>query len=309
MEIRKPSLSESTLQMKRTNKIFLTALVTITILFFNSAYLIENTVDISANEYKYAYNPLVSFDFRQLRDTIYTNKEHYIEVNLLTQQATLYSRDGSEFQFPISSGTKRVEKGMDTKEGLFAIQWKAKKQYSVQFDSTVMLNWMGFNNGIGFHALLGKSYYKYLGKKNVSHGCVRVSREDAETAYEKVEKGTPVLVHKGNSAVKIAFTSEGESYNQYSYKDTYNLLKERYQKIYDGDYLISSNEKILVDEKNIFSSGLPIGNSELIPTKQNLKPTYLWVDKNKSEQERLAEIFSGRQKEYLTFNPVLDSRN
>lgn len=302
-------MSESTSTMKRTNKIFLVSLVTITILFFNSAYLTENKTNFSPRKFNYAVNPFASYDFKQLRDTVYTNKDHYIEVNLLTQHATLYSRDGSEFHFPISSGTKRVEKGMETNTGLFAIQWKAKKQYSVQFDSTVMLNWMGFNNGIGFHALLGKSYYKYLGKKNVSHGCVRVSREDAQIVYEKVEKGTPVLVHKGNNAIKIAFTSEGESYNQYSYKDTYKLLKERYQKLYDGDYLISSNDKIIVDENNIYSNGLPIGNAELIPAKQNLKPTTLWVDKNKSDEERLAEIFLGKVKSNFTLNPFLDSRN
>lgn len=302
-------MSESTSQMKRTNKIFLAALVVIAILFFNSAYLKKSSADFSTAKFNYSFHPFAGYNFKQLRDTVYTNKDHYIEVNLATQHATLFARDGSEFHFPISSGTKRVEKGMETNTGLFAIQWKAKKQYSVQFDSTVMLNWMGFNNGIGFHALLGKSYYKYLGKKNVSHGCVRVSREDAQIIYEKVEKGTPVLVHKGNNAITIAFTSEGESYYQYSYKDTYNLLKERYQKIYDGDYLISSNEKILVDENNIYSNGLPIGNSELIPSKQNLKPTYLWVDKNKPEVERLAEIFSGKEKSDLTLNPFLDSRN
>ncbi len=295
--------------MKSTNKIFLAALVVITILFFNSAYLTENKTNFSSGKVNYAVNPFASYDFKQLRDTVYTNKDHYIEVNLLTQQATLYLRDGSEFHFPISSGTKRVEKGMETSTGLFAIQWKAKKQYSVQFDSTVMLNWMGFNNGIGFHALLGKSYYKYLGKKNVSHGCVRLSREDAQIVYEKVERGTPVLIHKGNNTVKIAFTSEGESYNQFSYSETYKLLKERYQKLYDGDYLISSNEKILVNETNIYSSGLPIGNVELIPTKQNLKPSILCVDRNKPEQERLAEIFSGKEKSDFTLNTFLDSRN
>jgi hypothetical protein len=295
--------------MKKPNKIFLAALVVITTLFFNSAYLTENKTNFSPGKVNYAANPFTSYDFKQLRDTVYTNKDHYLEVNLLTQQATLYSRDGSEFNFPISSGTKRVEKGMETSQGLFAIQWKAKKQYSVQFDSTVMLNWMGFNNGIGFHALQGKSYYKYLGKKNVSHGCVRVSREDAKIVYEKVERGTPVLVHKGNNAITIAFTSEGESYNQYSYSETYKLLRERYQKLYDGDYLISSKSKIIVDEKNIYSSGLPIGDSELIATKQNLKPTTLWVDKDKPEEQRLAEIFSGKEKSDFTLNPFLDSRN
>ncbi|HSW56403.1 MAG TPA: L,D-transpeptidase [Ignavibacteriaceae bacterium] len=295
--------------MKRTNKIYLASIVLTAIIFFNSAYLNKSTSELSPKEFNYSFHPFAGYDFKQLRDTVYTNKDHYIEVNLATQHATLYSRDGSEFQFPISSGTKRIEKGMETNQGLFAIQWKSKKQYSVQFDSTVMLNWMGFNNGIGFHALLGKSYYKYLGKKNVSHGCVRVSREDAQIVYQKVEKGTPVFVHKGNSAIKIAFTSEGESYNQYSYSETYNQLRERYQKLYDGDYLISSNEKILIDEKNLTHNGLPLGNSELIPAKQNLKPSTLWVDRNKPEEDKLVEIFSGRDKELLTLNTVLDSRN
>jgi len=295
--------------MRSTNKIFLVSIVLTSFIFFNSAYLTKNNSDFSPKQIKYSINPLAGFDFKQLRDTVYTNKDNFIEVNLLTQHATLFSKDGSEFHFPISSGNKWIEEGMETNTGLFAIHWKAKKLYSAQFDSTVLLNWMGFNNGIGFHALLGKSYYKYLGKKNVSHGCVRLSREDAQIVYEKVEKGTPVLVHKGNNVITIAFTSEDESYNQYSYSETYWILKERYQKLYDGNYLISTNEKILVDESNIYSSGLPIGNSELIPTKQNLKPTYLWVDKSKSDEERLAEIFFGKEKSNLTLNPFLDSKN
>ena len=309
MEIRGPNLSETISKMKKTNKIFLAAIVIITILFFNSAYLTEHSPANSLSEIKYTFHPLAGYNFKYLRDTVYTNKDHFIEVNLASQNATLYSRDGSEFHFPISSGTKRVEKGMETKVGLFAIQWKAKKQYSVQFDSTVMLNWMGFNNGIGFHALLGKSYYKYLGKKNVSHGCVRLSREDAKIVYEKVEKGTPVLIHKGNNAIKIAFTSEGESYSQYSYSETYKLFRERQQLIYDGDYFISSNENILVNERNIYSSGLPIGNAELIPAKQNIKPSTLWVDNTLPETEKLNEILKGREKSKLTYNTFLDSKN
>ena len=112
--------------MKRTNKIFLAVLVTVAILFFNSAYLFENTNNISPKEFKYSINYLAGYNFKQLRDTVYTDKDHFIEVNLAAQNAILYSRDGSEFHFPISSGTKRVLKGMDTKEGLFAIQWKTK---------------------------------------------------------------------------------------------------------------------------------------------------------------------------------------
>lgn len=234
-------------------------------------------------------------------------KDHFIEVNLLTQHATLFSRDGSEFVFPISSGNKNIEEGIETREGLFVIKSKAKKLYSVQFDSTVMLYWMGFNAGVGFHALLGKRYYRYLGKKNVSHGCVRVSREDAEFVYKQIEKGTPVLVHKGNNAVKIAFGKLGEVYKYYSYPKVYSLLPQRYKLIYDGDYFISSKDKILIDEQNVGHNGLPIGNSELIPVKQNIKPSTLWVDITTSEQKRLEEILSGRETYPLTYNTYLDS--
>jgi hypothetical protein len=236
-------------------------------------------------------------------------KDHFIEVNLTTQHATLYSRDGSKFVFPVSSGNKNIEEGLETREGLFVIKSKAKKLHSVQFDSTVMLYWMGFNAGVGFHALLGKRYYRYLGKKNVSHGCVRVSREDAEFVYKQIKKGTPVLVHKGNNTVKIAFGKLGEVYKYYSYSKIHQLLPKRYKLIYDGDYLISSNDKILIDEKNVGHNGLPIGDSELIPIKQNLKPSTLWVDASLSEEKRLAEIFLGTETYALTYNPHLDSKN
>ena len=236
-------------------------------------------------------------------------KDHFIEVNLLTQCATLHSRNGSKFEFPISSGTKRVDKGIDTREGLYVIQSKAKKLYSVQFDSTVMLYWMGFNAGVGFHALLGKGYYKYLGKKNVSHGCVRVSREDAEFVYKEIEKGTPVLVHKGNSSVRITFGRLGEVYKYYSYSENYRLLPQRYNLIYNGDYFIFSKDKILIDEGNVGHNGLPIGNSELIPVKQKIRPSILWVDANLSEEKRLNEILYGRESYPINFNSFLDSKN
>jgi len=291
------------------NKISLLIFITISILFFHSAYILDNKESTAAKEYKYTLHPFAGYDFKQLRDTVFTQKDYFIEVNLTTQQAILFSRDGSEFKFPISSGNKKIEEGIETREGLFVIQWKEEKQHSVQFDSTLMLNWMSFNGGIGFHALEGKGYYKYLGKKNVSHGCVRVSREDAKYIFDKVEKGTPVLVHKGNSAIKIAFTSEGESYNRYSYSENYKLLKNRYQLLYDGDYLISSNEKILIDEKNVYHSGLPIGDSGLLPIKQNIKPLTLWVENTLSENQKLNAILKGSEKSELTYNSFLDSKN
>jgi len=252
-------------------------------------------------------NPLVNYDFRSLRDTLYTMKDNIIEVNLSTQQAKLISRNGLIKEFPISSGTKRIEKGMDTREGLFTLHWKSKKLHSEQFDSTLMLNWMGFNGGIGFHALLGTRYYKYLGKRNVSHGCVRMSREDAAEMYKLVDKGTPVHVHSGNSAITIAFGEEGIVYKYYDYKKLHKLMPTRFELINSGNYFVSNLPKLLIDEENVWHTGLPIGDSENIPSKQFIKPNFLYVDYNATDSEKLGYISKGKEKEKLTLNYFLDS--
>ena len=253
-------------------------------------------------------NPLVKYDFRNLRDTLYTMEDNIIEVNLLTQHVKLISRNGLIREFPISSGTKRVEKGLDTREGLFTLHWKSKKLHSEQFDSTLMLNWMGFNGGIGFHALLGTRYYKYLGKRNVSHGCVRMSREDAAEMYKLVDKGTPVLVHSSNSAITIAFGEEGTVYKYYDYKTLHKLMPARFDLIYNGNYFVTAQPKLLIDEENVWHTGLPIGDSENIPSKQFIKPNFLYVDYNATDSEKLGYISKGKDKEKLTLNSFLDSQ-
>jgi len=218
-------------------------------------------------------------DYSQLKDTLYTLGDYFIEVNLTTQMAFLHSRFDTTKPFGISSGTARLKDGMDTNEGVYAIQFKVERWHSVQFDSTLMLNFMTFNWGIGFHALAGNSYYKYLGVKRSSHGCVRVSRENAKEIYQKVKYGSPVLVHKGNPAVFIAFANKTDKDLQYlSYVDLKNILSSRLQKLYKGDYLLSQKEKLLIDNNNITHSGLLVGDGNKINKRQILKPDYLFVD-------------------------------
>ncbi len=257
----------------------------------------------------YKINPQVRYDFSKLRDTLFTLSNYIIEVNLATQQGKLRSKDGWIKEFPVSSGTDKIEKGVKTKEGLFAIHSKCPKLYSVQFDSTVMLNWMGFNYGIGFHALEGKSYYKYLGKKNVSHGCLRISRDDAKEIYKLIEIGTPVLVHSGNSAIYVEFGNYKEIYKYYSYNELKEILPDRLKKLYDGEYLITDNSKILFDEVNLSHSGFELGDVTRIPYRQLLKPSTLWFDKNISEKEHSNYISGSNNKNGMkyTFNTHLDS--
>ena len=218
-------------------------------------------------------------DYSSLKDTLFTTGDYFIEVNLTTQTAYLHSRFDSTKTFGVSTGTARLKDGIETKEGVYAIQFKVERWRSVQFDSTLMLNFMTFNWGVGFHALARSSYYKYLGIKRSSHGCVRVSKEDAKDIYDKVKYGTPVIVHKGNPAVFIGFANTDDPDLQYlEYQDMKKIFAERLEKLYRGEYLLQPNAKLLIDNKNVTHAGLPTGDGSKIKNRQLLKPDYLFVE-------------------------------
>jgi hypothetical protein len=211
-------------------------------------------------------------DFSSLRDTLYTFDSNYVEVNLALQKAFLHKRNGEVKEFLISSGTARVLDGVETQEGLFVIKAKLKEWHSRQFDSTLLINWIGFNHGIGFHALQGNGYYRYLGRKRSSHGCIRVSRESSDELYKSINIGTPVLVHSGNNAVSLGFADMNDNYSSPSYYELTASLPERLDEIYEGRYFISHRPKLMINSKNVYHSGLPIGDSRKIPKQQRIVP-------------------------------------
>ena len=249
------------------------------ILFFVNINLfaIDDKKNQSANadDDKLKYN----INYTQLKDTLFTTGDYFIEVNLATQMAYLHSRFDSTKSFGVSTGTKKLKDGIETKEGVFTIQFKVERWRSVQFDSTLMLHFMTFNWGVGFHALAGNSYYKYLGVKRSSHGCVRVSKEDAKDIYDKVNYGTPIIVHKGNPAVFIGFAKVNDPDLQHlEYQDLKNIFAERLEKLYTGEYLLKPNAKLLIDNNNVTHAGLPIGDGTKIDKRQILKPDYLFIE-------------------------------
>ncbi len=237
-----------------------------------SAFLINTNFDklnseVSTPNFNFS-SPFFITDNSHLRDTVYTFESHFIDVNLATQTAYLHSKDGTIKEFKISSGTSKLKDGVETNEGLFVIHAMLPKWYSHQFDSTLMLNFMTFNNGIGFHALASKGYYRYLGVKQSSHGCLRVSREDAKEIFNSIDIGTPVVVHSGSSSIAIEFAKPSVNYVHLSYDKLRTELLERSQELYKGKYLLSVKDKLLIDRQNVWHSGLTIGNSKLIAEKQ-----------------------------------------
>ena len=215
-----------------------------------------------------------TMDFSYLRYKVYTFKPYFIEVNLVTQKGYLYSRDGKVKVFGISSGTEKVQDGVKTNEGLFVVQAKLPEWYSRQFDSTLMLNWIGFNFGIGFHALQTSGYYVYLGKEKSSHGCIRVSRYIAKELYKLIDKGTPVLVHSENNIIELGFADSTKKYESYSYKRLYKMMNNLYQELYTGRYFLSDHPLLLIYNENVHHQGLPIGDSNKILKRQIIKSTY-----------------------------------
>lgn len=285
-------------------KEFLAFLLIFILTGFDSSFSGEKDI-IKTN----ANNLPVIFDYSSIRDTLYTFEPYFIEIDLSTQMGYLHSKTDSVKVFEISTGTKKVLDGVETKTGLYAIQNKLPKWYSQQFDSTLMINWMSFNWGIGFHALQGNGYYKYLGKKKSSHGCVRVSREDAKEIYSKVGLGTPVLVHNGNSAITIQFADSSENYKTYSFSELRKILPGRFNLLYNGFYIVEKKEKLLIGFYNLDHPGLPIGDSKKITKRQLVKPLYKFVEAFIPGNKTVMKIKSNKFNDFPAFNISMLTRD
>jgi hypothetical protein len=147
-----------------------------------------------------AYEP----SFGLLRDTLYVLDSTYLEVRLDQQAIYQHFRSGRVARYLCSTGDPRLEDGISTREGIYSIQWKSKKYMSQQFQ--VYLNyWMPFDGGIGFHGLQGRSYYRYLGRRASSHGCVRIANETGAKLFATAPRGTVVWVHGGSPARVLRF--------------------------------------------------------------------------------------------------------
>jgi hypothetical protein len=176
------------------NARFPTVLLSLALLFFVVAESLSQTV-LPAH-----YEP----SFGLLRDTLLVLDSTFLEVRLDEQMIYQHFRSGRVARYSCSTGDPRIDDGIATREGIYSIQWKAKKHMSQQFQ--VYLNyWMPFDGGIGFHGLEGRSYYRYLGRRASSHGCVRIANETGAKIFPTAPRGTVVWVHSGSPARIVRF--------------------------------------------------------------------------------------------------------
>jgi len=131
-----------------------------------------------------------------------TNSENYykyIEIDISEQKLEYFENGFKKGEYRVSTGKTT----MPTPLGTFKIKNKSPVAYSKKY-GLYMPYWNQFTSqGHGLHGLPfwalkgGGRYYEglnHLGVR-VSHGCVRLSIQDAETIYNWAPVGTPIIIH------------------------------------------------------------------------------------------------------------------
>ena len=141
-----------------------------------------------------------------------------VNIDKATQEMSV-SVDGTEqYRWPVRTGTR----GYDTPSGTFQASSMNEIWYSQQWDNAAMPHSIFFTKE--GHAIHGTDHVKNLGTA-ASHGCVRLSRENAETLYRLVEEN-------GLEYTQVSLT--GEIYvaePEYSVPK-YEVPKQRRQPVY-----------------------------------------------------------------------------
>ncbi|MCD8104742.1 MAG: L,D-transpeptidase/peptidoglycan binding protein [Lachnospiraceae bacterium] len=121
----------------------------------------------------------------------------YIEVSLDKQHLWLYKDYALVIETDIVSG-KPVEE-RETLQGAFSIAYKASpytlssEYYGYETDVTY---WMPFANGQGLHDATWRSSFggtRYI--TNGSHGCINLPLAAAETIYNTITAGYPIIIY------------------------------------------------------------------------------------------------------------------
>jgi len=244
-----------------------------------------------------------------LMDTVYTDKENWLELKIHEQMVYVHWRNGKTDKYPVSSGNKFLDKGLETRPGLFAIFVKEEHHESSQFDNADMYHFMPFNQGIGFHSINGTGYYQHLGVRPSSHGCIRMKHDDVKKMFGQVELGTIVLAHKGAFARTVAFAPKDYDVDQqnFSPQEYKTMLAENLYNILNGKYYVNDRKYFVVDPKIIPKSGVYIGYDREIPKKQEIpRPEFVI---NYPEDKLNENLAAASNKEVAMVMPSKDNES
>lgn len=122
--------------------------------------------------------------------------DSYVEINLTAQHLYMYKDGKLVVDSDFVSGSVAAKN--DTPEGAFTLTYK-QKDATLKGDgyATPVNYWMPFYGNYGMHdATWRSSFGGNIYKTSGSHGCVNLPKSAAETIFNAIEKGYPVLVYK-----------------------------------------------------------------------------------------------------------------
>ncbi|MCD8014579.1 MAG: L,D-transpeptidase/peptidoglycan binding protein [Lachnospiraceae bacterium] len=145
----------------------------------------------------------------------------YVEIDY-TNQRMWYYKDGELLvETPVVTGNTSV--GNASPEGIYYIVYKERNATLTGEDyETPVDYWMPFYGNVGIHdadswrSLYGGTIYMSSG----SHGCINTPTAQAQTIYENIEAGTPVVCYSSGIDYGYATASSGTSYVTNSSEDT-----------------------------------------------------------------------------------------
>jgi hypothetical protein len=217
-----------------------------------------------------------------LKDTVYTDKDCWLELRIDQQMLYQHWRNGKVEKYGISSGNKYLSRSIESRPGLFAIFVKVERHESSQYNNAEMYHFMPFNQGIGFHSLNGTGYYGNLGVRPSSHGCIRMRHDEVKKVFKDCPLGTLVLAHRGYTARTVGFAPEGyENKDSLSKEEEKYLLASNLYNVLEGNYFVSERKFFVVNPKTIPVSGVYMGYDAKLPEKQKTKKSvYFFANEN-----------------------------
>lgn len=128
------------------------------------------------------------FDILPPEDYEEPEPEKYIIISLADQRMFIFENGSIIHRFLVSTGVP----GHSTPTGNYSVHNQALRAWSNKYEC-YMPHWSAITpDGLyGMHSLDGTSYLSHLGSV-ASHGCIRLSPEDATWLYDWVDIGTPV---------------------------------------------------------------------------------------------------------------------
>lgn len=249
------------------------------------------------------FNLLSSKDLTsQIKDTVYTTKDMWLEVRVDKQYVYEHWRDGRTVSFPVSSGNKFIHEAVEARPGLFAIFYRNEHHKSTQFSDASLYHFQTFNQGIGFHALDGTGYYGNLGVRPSSHGCIRMRHEDARQLYKDAEMGTLVIAHSGESKRTVGFAPKDFKQEREYSKDEYKeMLAKNLYNVLNGNYFTEEREYFVIDPKVIPAWGIYNGYDERLPVRQK-SPQHIYSFRSSNDRLSAGNV-------EITEEEIYDSEN